>query len=238
MGIITFFRSRPTPCPYLPNRTEQQLFTELVAPLVDETFQLLSRNGFRRTQHIVYRPACPSCNACLPVRIVLGDFHFGTTWRRVLRKNAKVKVEDVGLRVSNEQFSLFRRYLRSRHKDSRMAKMNRVEYDEMILTSPVNTSIIEFRDPNNRLIACCISDRLDHGLSAVYTAFEPALHNRSLGSFTVLWQIQYAQALKLDYLYLGFWVDGSATMAYKSRFHPLEVFGPHGWNRPKTPQIK
>lgn len=234
MGILTFFRSRPTPCPYLPNRTEQQLFTELVGPLVDETFQLLSRNGFRRTQHIIYRPACPSCNACLPVRIVLGDFHFGATWRRILRKNEKVKVEDVGLRASSEQFSLFRRYLRSRHKDSEMAKMNRVEYDEMVLTSPVNTSIIEFRDPNNRLIACCISDRLDRGLSAVYTAFEPDLHNRSLGSFTVLWQIKHAQALKLDYLYLGFWVDGSSTMAYKSRFHPQEVFGPHGWNRPKS----
>jgi leucyl-tRNA---protein transferase len=235
LGVLTFYRSRPTPCPYLPNRTEQQLFAELAGPQADETFQLLSRSGFRRTQHIIYRPACPSCNACLPVRIVLGEFHFGTTWRRVLRKNTEVKVEDVGLNVSDEQFELFRRYLRSRHEDGEMAKMNRTEFDEMILSSPVDTAIIEFRDPNNRLIACCFADRLDHGLSAVYTAFDPALHHRSLGSFTVLWMIQHAQALKLDYLYLGFWIDGSPKMAYKNRFRPLEAFGPHGWNRLTSP---
>jgi len=235
LGVLTFYRSRPTPCPYLPNRTEQQLFAELAGPQADETFQLLSRSGFRRTQHIIYRPACPSCNACLPVRIVLSEFRFGTTWRRVLRKNAGVKVEDVGMRVSDEQFELFRRYLRSRHEDGEMAKMSRTEFDKMILASPVDTAIIEFRDPNSRLIACCFADRLEHGLSAVYTAFDPSLHHRSLGSFTVLWMIQHAQALKLDYLYLGFWIDGSPKMAYKSRFHPLEAFGTHGWNRLTSP---
>ena len=139
------------------------------------------------------------------------------------------------MNVSDEQFELFRRYLRSRHEDGEMAKMNRTEFDEMILSSPVDTAIIEFRDPNNRLIACCFADRLDHGLSAVYTAFDPALHHRSLGSFTVLWMIQHAQALKLDYLYLGFWIDGSPKMAYKNRFRPLEAFGPHGWNRLTSP---
>ena len=185
MGVLTFYRSRPTPCPYLPDRTEQQLFTELAGPQAGETFELLSKGGFRRTQHIIYRPACPSCSACQPVRVVAREFHFGRSWRRVLRANADIRAKDVGLRVSDEQYELFRRYLRSRHGEGEMAKMSREEYAEMILASPVDTAIIEFRDADERLVACCFADRLDHGLSAVYSAFEPDVHRRSLGSYTV-----------------------------------------------------
>jgi arginine-tRNA-protein transferase len=231
MGVLTFYRSRPTPCPYLPDRTEQQLFAELAGPQAGETFELLSKGGFRRTQHIIYRPACPACSACLPVRVVAREFHFGRTWRRVLRANEDLQAEDVGLGVSDEQYELFRRYLHSRHSDGEMAKMNREEYAEMILASPVETGIIEFRDVDKRLVACCFADRLDHGLSAVYSAFEPDVHRRSLGSYTVLWMIQQALDLGLDYVYLGFWVDGSRKMHYKSRFRPLEAFGAHGWKR-------
>lgn len=231
MGVLTFYRSRPTPCPYLPDRTEQQLFAELAGPQASETFELLSKGGFRRTQHIIYRPACPSCSSCQPVRVVAREFRFGRSWRRVLRANDDLQATDVGLNVSNEQFQLFQRYLRSRHSDGEMAKMSREEYAEMILASPVDTNIIEFRDANERLVACCFYDRLEHGLSAVYSAFEPDVHRRSLGSYTVLWMIQRTLELSLDYVYLGFWVDGSRKMDYKSRFHPPEAFGPHGWRR-------
>ncbi len=231
MGVLTFYRSRPSPCPYLPDRTEQQLFAELSGPHAGETFELLSRGGFRRTQHIIYRPACPSCSACMPVRIVAREFRFGRTWRRVLRANEDLKAKDVGLIVSDEQFDLFQRYLQSRHGEGEMAKMNREEFAEMILSSPVDTSIIEFRDTEKRLIACCFADRLEHGLSAVYSAFEPDAHRRSLGSYTVLWMIQQVLDLELDHVYLGFWVDGSRKMEYKSRFRPLEAFGSEGWKR-------
>lgn len=231
MGNLTFYRSRPTPCPYLPDRTEQQLFAELVGPDANESFQLLSKCGFRRTQNVIYRPACPACNACHPARVVLKEFQFDSKWRRILRINRDIKVKDVGLRVDDEQFRLFQSYLQLRHSDSEMLGMSHGKFAEMIVTSPVDTKIIEFRDPDKRLIACSLTDYLDNGMSAVYTAFDPALYRRSLGTYAVLWMIQQSLKLKLDYLYLGFWVQGSQKMSYKSRFHPLEIFGTKGWTR-------
>lgn len=227
--VLTFYRSGPMPCPYIPGRIEQQLFTELSGPMAQDDFERLSQGGFRRSHHIVYRPACPTCRACLPVRVDASRFVGSRTWRRILNANADLRPIDVGKRVDDEQFALFRRYVATRHANGDMARMNRRDYAAMVLSSPVDTHVLEFRDDDGRLWAACLVDRMHDGYSAVYSFYEPDAARRSLGSLIVLTLIERARQNSLPYVYLGFWIPDSPKMAYKRRFQPLEAFGSHGW---------
>ncbi len=74
-----------------------------------------------------------------------------------------------------------------------------------------------------------VCDKLDDGLSAVYTYFDPDYPKRSLGVFGILSQIQLAQELNLKYLYLGYWIKESQKMAYKSEYRPLELLVEKRW---------
>ena len=118
-----------------------------------------------------------------------------------------------------------------RHDDGEMADMNFADYAAMVEESPLTTSILEFRDSGNALMAACLVDRLRDGLSAVYSFFEPAEDQRGLGNFMVLRLIELSRELGLPYLYLGYWIAGSRKMAYKARFRPLEALGANGWKR-------
>lgn len=227
--VLTFHRSGPMPCPYLPGRIEQQIFTELSGAQPQAVFDRLSEGGFRRSHHIAYRPACRGCSACVPVRVVADRFEWTRGWRRVLRANRDLSARGTGKRITDEQFRLFSRYVGERHADGDMARMNRRDYAAMVVSSPVDTELVEFRDATGALIAACLLDRLGDGLSAVYSFFDPGQARRSLGSYVVLWMIEEARALGLGYVYLGFWIENSPKMTYKGRFRPLEGFGPQGW---------
>lgn len=216
-------------CPYLPGKIEQQLFTDLSGANAQARYDVLSQGGFRRSHHIAYRPSCRDCTACVPVRVVASEFRTSPRWRRIQRANVDLHIADAGTKVSDEQYELFRRYLNSRHEGGDMARMNRHDYFEMVASSPVETSILEFRDPNGTLIGACLTDRIPDGFSAVYSFFEPSLGKRSLGSYVILALIDKARAANLPHVYLGFWIEESRKMRYKSRFEPIEGFGPDGW---------
>ena len=228
-GVVLFRHSTGMPCPYLPGRVERQVYTDLAEPTGREVFRRLSAAGFRRSHHITYRPACPGCSACVPVRVPVAAFEWSRSWRRNWNANKSLTAEDVALTIDDEQYRLFRRYVRSRHGDGDMAMMHRRDYAAMVLTSCVDTAIIEFRE-DGVLRAACLIDILPDGLSAVYSFFDPDLHRRSPGSYMVLWLIEEARRRGLAYVYLGFWIADSPKMAYKTRFRPLEGFGKDGWS--------
>ncbi len=221
------------PCPYLRGKVEQQLFTDLSGLGAQSRYEILSQGGFRRSHHIAYRPACRDCAACIPVRVVASEFQTGSAWRRILNKNADLRIADKGTQVSNEQFDLFSRYMRSRHDGGDMARMDRNDYFEMVVSSPVRTNILEYRNADGVLVAACLTDEVGDGYSAVYSFFDPELRKRSLGTYVVLSLIERAGDENLPYVYLGFWVADSPKMRYKTRFQPIEGFGPQGW-RPLT----
>lgn len=226
------------PCPYLSGRVEQQLFAELSGAKALDVFDTLSQGGFRRSHHIIYKPACSGCSACIPVRIPVARFRPGKSWRRIINRNDDLLVADVGARITEEQFDLFQRYTARRHGEGEMAKMSRRDYAAMVLSSPVDTVMVEFRRPDGHLIAGCLMDRLAGGLSAVYSFFDPLEERRSLGSYVILWMIEEAKRLELDHVYLGYWVAGSPKMDYKARFRPFESFGPDGWTEVTNPDSR
>lgn len=227
--LLTFHRTGPMTCPYLPDRVEQQLFVELSGPEAQHMFEHVSQAGFRRSHHIAYRPVCKGCTACVPVRIPVHRFTPGRGMRRTLARNGDLVLRDAGRRATAEQFALFSRYVRSRHGDGDMASMTARDYANLVMSSPVDTTVLEWRDSMGRLMAAALSDRLRDGYSAVYSFFDPDESKRSLGTLVILEMVHLMRRIGLDHVYLGFWVEGSRKMAYKSRFRPLEIYRDGRW---------
>ena len=236
-----FYLTAPSPCPYLPGREERKVFTHLVGEKASDLNDVLTHGGFRRSQSIAYRPACEACRACLSVRVVAEDFRPARGLRRIQARNADIVSE---MRVSmptSEQYSVFRAYLDSRHRDGGMADMTVLDYAMMVEDSHVDTRVVEYRrrDPDSgftgrssgELYAVALTDMLSDGLSMVYSFYEPDQHARSLGTFMILDHIARARELGLAYVYLGYWVQGSKKMNYKGRFMPQERLMPDGWTR-------
>jgi arginyl-tRNA--protein-N-Asp/Glu arginylyltransferase len=161
--------------------------------------------------------------------------------RRIMSRNADLVGEMKIAVPTSEQYAIFRGYLDSRHRDGGMADMTVLDYAMMVEDSHIETRIIEYRRrepgsamPGRRsgdLIAVALTDVLADGLSMVYSFFEPDEAGRSLGTFMVLDHIARAQRMGLAYVYLGYWVQGSRKMDYKSRFLPQERLTPDGWAR-------
>ncbi|MES3108647.1 arginyltransferase [Sphingomonas aurantiaca] len=232
-----FFVTSPSPCPYLPGRQERKVFTELTGPHAGELNDALGRIGFRRSQGVAYRPSCAGCTACVSVRIVSGEFVPNATQRKLLRRHGDIEVTACKPWATDEQFQLLRRYLGTRHPGGGMAGMDEDDYADMIEHSPVNSLIVEYREPGGngaqgRLIGACLTDRQADGLSMVYSFFAADDESRTgLGNFIILDHILRARDAGLPYVYLGYWVKGSPRMEYKTRYRPLEVLGPAGWRR-------
>lgn len=230
-----FYITAPAPCPYLPGRRERKIFSYLQGPGAISVNAMLTRRGFRRSQNIIYVPACERCQACVPVRIVVNDFELTRSRRRALTKNADIIRRIRPAQATSEQFSVLRAYLDERHADGGMADMTVLDYASMVEETSVETFINEYwlteASGAERLIACALTDRLTDGLSMVYSFFEPEEAARSLGQFMILDHVALAQEQGLPYVYLGYWVDGSDKMDYKQRFQPLEKLTAAGWVR-------
>jgi arginine-tRNA-protein transferase len=229
-----FFGTRSLPCPYLDGQIERKVVTELSGPNAEGLYERLSRAGFRRSHNLAYRPACPSCNACVPVRIAATDFEMTKSFRRVMGANADLSADDIDANATVEQFRLFSSYQRARHEGGDMSGMAFNDYRSMVEDTPVTSRSVEFRDDKGTLLAVMLMDRMEDSLSAVYSFFDGGQTRRSLGTYMILWMVQRARAFGLPYVYLGYWIDGSNKMAYKARFHPLEALGADGW-AVKTP---
>jgi len=226
-----FYYSAPAPCPYLPGRVERRIFADLCGPQAAFSYEVLSEAGFRRSLGFAYRPACPGCNACVPVRIPVVDFVESRSWRRVRGANADLSIHHVPARATAEQYALFTRYQQTRHNDGEMARMTMADYQTMVEVGAIDSLIVELRAPDGRLTGACLTDRMAKGYSAVYSFFEPEEPRRSLGSFLILTLIEEARRVGLDHVYLGYWIEGSCKMAYKARFRPLEALTRDGWRR-------
>lgn len=232
---LVFYRTGPMPCPYLDGRVERNLFTELRGAQAQDLHDQLALAGFRRSHHIVYRPACPGCNGCVPIRLPVATFTPTRSQQRVWNKNTDLIVTTGAALATDEHYELFFRYQRARHSGGEMATMSFSDFRAMVEDSVVDTELMSIRDTSGVLLGGCLTDILSSGLSAVYSYFEPAADWRSLGTFSILQLVREAVARGRDHVYLGYWIEDCAKMTYKSRFQPVEHLGPKGWTRDPLP---
>jgi len=226
-----FYVTAPQSCPYLDGRRERKLFTALQGDHAEKLNNALSKQGFRRSQNVLYRPSCTDCAACLSARIRVADFKPSKSQRRTIARNAHLTREARTAWATEDQYALFRTYLDDRHADGGMADMDVFEFAAMIEETPVKTRVVEYRDTlaDDDLTAVCLTDVLDDGLSLVYSFFRPDLPKQSLGTYVILDHVEIARAAGLPYVYLGYWVPGSTKMGYKAKFSALELYVGGQW---------
>lgn len=218
---IQFYLTAQYDCSYLPDaRARSQVATP--THLIDsQAYGALIRAGFRRSGQFVYRPHCEHCRACIPVRVEVTRFLPSRTQRKCLKRNSGLSARFLPLAYRDEHYALYRRYLASRHAGGGMDRDGPDQYTQFLLSSNVDSVLVEFRD-GETLVMVSVIDQTDDGLSAVYTFFDPDRVRDSLGVYGVLWQIELARRLERPYLYLGYWIEASRKMAYKTEYGPLE----------------
>ncbi|HIF09451.1 MAG TPA: arginyltransferase [Sneathiellales bacterium] len=230
---LEFFLTAPAPCPYMPDRIERRIFTELDGYNSTVMSHSLNLSGFRRSQTISYRPVCDECNACISIRVDAEMFAPTQSMKRVRKRNADIVRKEVSALATVEHFTLFREYVNTRHGNGGMEKMDFEDYSVMVGAGTTKSCLVEYRinkgDRAGELVAVCLTDEMYDGLSLVYSFFAPLHRRRSLGHFVILDHLKDARARKLPFVYLGYWIKESTKMSYKARFQPCQGFIQDRW---------
>ncbi|MFO6422025.1 arginyltransferase [Motilimonas sp. KMU-193] len=206
------------PCSYLPEKKEQLLVMMDPGMFNSSDYERLLSLGFRRSGKDIYRPHCPQCQACQSIRLAVNEINLSHSQKRILKKNADLTIQ-ISQRDKPEYFNLYQAYINNKHQQGSMYPANLEQYQHFILSPWLSPHFIEIYH-QTKLIAVAVSDVGSASLSAMYTFYDPDYEARSLGTFAILQQIQYAQSLSLPWLYLGYQVDQCRKMNYKTRFRP------------------
>jgi arginine-tRNA-protein transferase len=217
-------------CSYLPGRIARNAVIDPDFPMSPTVYDYLIKSGFRRSGQQVYKPYCQSCTKCATTRIQVAEFKASRSQRRNWKKNQDIIIKINEGNFKEEYLVLYAEYLANRHESD-----DYEDVDEFLTSDWCNTQFIEFY-LGNKLIGVATIDVLESGLSAVYTFFDSSMGSkRGLGVFAVLWQIERAKKLKLDYVYPGYWIEDCKKMNYKTRYQPIEGLVDGFWRTlPKT----
>ncbi|XID75320.1 arginyltransferase [Alkanindiges sp. WGS2144] len=223
MKDIQYYITPPHQCSYIEGRAARMVFLDPVKRIDTVMLSELSRQGFRRSGDFIYRPECHHCRQCLSARINVQRFKINSSQKKALKVNRDLRM------VSREthhatavHYHLYERYIRLRHADGDMYPPSREQFEKFLVESCTNSFFLEMWH-TDQLMSVATCDQLDDGLSAVYTFFEPEQPHRSLGTFSILKQIEWAKVHNLPYVYLGYWVPNAAKMKYKAQFSGLEI---------------
>tara|TARA_Y100000590_G_scaffold342522_1_gene391137 strand:+ start:942 stop:1670 length:729 start_codon:yes stop_codon:yes gene_type:complete len=225
---LNFYNSISRPCPYISNRNEHLLFTDLTKFTSKKTLDKLINLGFRRSENIFYKPNCKNCNSCISSRILINNFIFSKSFKRIKKKNKDLNFKILKPKSNIKKYKLFKKYLKSKHANGDMTDMSYLDFRTMLEISPVNTKILEIYK-NNIFLGALLYDIYNNSFSANYSFYNPKSKNRSLGTFLILKLIEQAKIENVKYLYLGYYIKECKKMAYKLKFKPIEILKNKKW---------
>ena len=225
---IKLFETVTDQCPYLEHELSASILIDPEETIKPTLFSLLSKSGFRRSGNMLYSPKCPSCNACVSVRVSSEEYKPSRSQKRVWKKNIDLRVTVEEVKFNQQQFELYLKYQQHRHPESTMCDDDPEKYISFIESEYSNSKFVCFHI-ENQLIGVSVIDQFDGGLSAVYTFFDPEQSHRSLGTYAIIYLLKLARLREIPYVYLGYWVNQSNKMDYKRKFKPLEGYKDRQW---------
>jgi leucyl-tRNA---protein transferase len=227
MESTVSFRTTVSPCEYLPDHI-WQLHYELVPHLRPADYMQRLQQGWRRFGYAMFRPECPSCRRCQPLRVPVARFRPSPSQRRAWKRNrAQVTVHVGAPTLSPDRLDLWARFHRHGHETKGWPAPEVGDDPGMLLENPFRTEEWTYY-VGSRLIAVAYVDALPQALSAIYCYYDPTEAARSPGTFNILSLLAAARERRLPHVYLGYYVAGCRSMEYKRAFRPNEVLGPNG----------
>jgi leucyl-tRNA---protein transferase len=223
---IVSFIAAPSPCEYLPDQV-WQLRYDVARRLTRDEFAVRLEKGWRRFGHAMFRPECPSCRRCQSLRVPVSTFQPSHSQQRAWKANARDVTVDIGTpSASREHRALYEKFHRRQHRAKGWPAPDAHGADTF-LDNPFDTE--EWRYTlEGRLVGVGYVDRVPHALSAIYFYYDPDERSRSLGTYNVLSILARARVLDVPHVYLGYYVEGCQSLAYKANFQPNEVLDADG----------
>jgi arginyl-tRNA--protein-N-Asp/Glu arginylyltransferase len=209
-------------CPYLEGRLARLRLRRPLQRLNQRQFDARLAEGDRRSGNMLYRPGCPDCNACEPIRLNLETFKPNATQRRTYRQCSEVLETRIGPPVvDDERIRLFNLHRELRGLEQGDGPIDELGYSEFLTDTCCQTWELSYWY-EGRLAGVAITDVGLRALSAVYCFYDPTIEGLSIGTYSVLRQVELCREQNRQYLYLGYFVAGSHHMQYKAKFHPHE----------------
>jgi leucyl-tRNA---protein transferase len=219
----------PSACPYLDGQLSRLPLRLPIRSLRRKEFEHRLRQGDRRQGLLLYRTACPRCAACEPIRLDVHAFTLRRTQRRIFNRGERnLEVEIGPLEPTVEKVALYNRHKRGRGLTSGETPIDLVGYRAFLGESCTESFEIRYRH-RGRLVGVAITDRAAESLSAVYCYFDPSAKHLSIGTYSILKQVDLCRTWGLRHLYLGLYIADCSSMAYKGRYLPHERYLDGQW---------
>ena len=210
------------PCPYREGEEARLPLRLPIGPLTPPQFDACLAAGDRRSGRMLYRTRCPSCVGCEPLRVPVAQFRPNKSQRRAWTKNAAEVRLSVGPPVVDEvRLSLFNRHKLERGLSHRGEPLSETAYLSWLVDTCVDTREFAY-SIDDRLVAVSILDCGQTSVSSVYHYFDPGESGRSLGVFSAMAELAWAQAQGFTWYYLGFYVSDCQHLKYKADYRPHE----------------
>ena len=218
------------PCPYIEGEQSRTPLRLQTVPPSPERFDALLSHGDRRVGQMLYRPECPTCSACEPIRVPVQQFKRSKSMRKIWNKNQDLRIELVQTRYSSEALKLYNRHKMERGLSRNETRMTRSGYENWFVFSCAATAELHYY-LNDQLICVSILDLGKKDTSSVYVFFDPDHSVRSLGTFSALYEIEWMKRRGMRYYYLGLYVAPCKHLNYKARFFPHDRLISDSWRR-------
>lgn len=205
-------------CPYLADR-EWRFEYFFALDLAPSELEAYLARGWRKFGYYFFRPQCEKCFECIPLRVLVQKFSPSKSQRRVFRKGRAIRVEFNPLEYRKEIFEIYSIHSRERFNN----EVREEDFIESFFT-PSCPSLQSEYYIDDTLAAVGFLDRSDRSLSSIYFVYDTAFSEYRLGTYSALTEIAYAAQEGFDYYYLGYYVAGNSSMAYKAGFRPHELY--------------
>jgi len=211
-------------CAYLPEKKVRMSYKYV--PDANKTFvSALIYRGWRRFGKYYFHPICQGCNECKSIRIDVKKYKYTKSQKRSIKRNRDTEIIIQKPTLTQAHIDLYNKYHSfKQEKDNwKFREISHREYIENFVdgAEDFGKEILYIRD--GKLVGVDLVDILDDGISSIYFYYDPDFGRLSLGTYSLLYQINLANILDLEWIYLGYWVDGCKAFAYKPNFQPQEL---------------
>ena len=198
--------------------------------LTPEEFDLCLASGIRRSGVFLYHTACDQCSACEPSRIDVQKFIWRDSFKRVLKRGDQCLTIQISRpSLDDQRLTVFNLHRTQRGLGDPESPYKTTDYESFLVdTCLPQTAELSFW-LEDKLVGISIVDCGRNALSAVYTYFDPAHSKLSLGTYSILKQIEFARESGRQYAYLGMFVSENRHLSYKARFTPQERWIDDKW---------